>query len=175
MKNKKSKIKRVISVIEYIIIFMVIAVNAILVVKSVNNPNKTPDILGKKAFVIISGSMIPEIQIGDVVVVQNTDKIDLNQIIAYRNNSTVIVHRVINQMEIDGKIMYQTKGDNNNIPDTELVDFSKIEGVYCFKIPYIGNILMFLYNNLAIVIIAIVLIFIIKYFFSSKDEDEKEK
>lgn len=164
VENKKISFKQIISAIEYFIIFSVIFINSVLVGKALKNPDKTPDILGKKAFVIVSGSMIPEIQIGDVVIVNDTTDVKENDIIAFRNHSTVIVHRIIKTMDIDGKTMYQTKGDNNNIADIELVSESNIEGVYIGKIPYIGKLLMFLYNNLAIIVVVVIIILIIKNF-----------
>lgn len=163
--SKSSKIK---DIIEYTIVFLVIIVNVFLIIKSVKNPNKTPDFFGKKAFVIVSGSMIPEIEIGDIVIINDTQDVNINDIIAFRRDSNIIVHRIINKMEVNGKTMYQTKGDNNNIPDTELVDVSDIEGIYINKIPYIGKLLMFLYNNLAIVVVIIVVILIVKYYFFEK-------
>ena len=163
--NKRKKIK---DIIEYAIVFLVIIINVSLITKSVKNPNKTPDFLGKKAFVIISGSMIPEIEIGDVVIINDTQDVDINDIIAFRRDSNVIVHRIVNKMEVNGKTMYQTKGDNNNIPDTELVDVSDIEGIYINKIPYIGKLLILLYNNLSIVVVIIVLILIVKYYLFEK-------
>ena len=163
--NKRKKIK---DIIEYAIVFLVIIINVSLITKSVKNPNKTPDFLGKKAFVIISGSMIPEIEIGDVVIINDTQDVDINDIISFRRDSNVIVHRIVNKMEVNGKTMYQTKGDNNNIPDTELVDVSDIEGIYINKIPYIGKLLILLYNNLSIVVVIIVLILIVKYYFFEK-------
>lgn len=164
-KKKKTKLKKVINIIEYIVIFVIIFVNAILIIKSVNNPNKTPDLFGKKAFIIVSGSMIPTIEIGDIVVIDNTTNVKVGDIIAFRRNTNVIVHRIINEMNVNGKTMYQTQGDNNNIADLELVETKNIEGVYINKIPWIGKALMFLYNNLAIVVIIIVLLLIVRYFF----------
>ena len=68
-------------------------------------------------------------------------------------------------MQVNGKLFYQTKGDNNNIEDPDLVDPSTIEGIMIGKIPFIGKILMWLYNNLIFVIIILVIILIIKIFF----------
>lgn len=163
-KVNNKKFKKIKNIIEYILIFMVIFVNAALIMKSAKNPDKTPDLFGKKAFVIVSGSMIPEIQIGDVVIINDTTNVKINDIIAFRKGSTVVVHRVVDEMVIGGEVMYQTKGDNNNMPDVELVKISNIEGVYSAKIPFIGKALMFLYNNLTIVIIVIVVILILKNF-----------
>ena len=78
-KNKSKKIK---NIIEYTIIFLVIFVNGYLITQSFFFPNKTPSIFGKKAFVIVSGSMIPEIQIGDLVIINDTTDVTLNDIIA---------------------------------------------------------------------------------------------
>ncbi len=164
--KKKSILKKVISIIEYIIIFIVILANAIMIFKSVRNPNKTPSLFGKKAFVIVSGSMIPEIHIGDIVITNDRNYANIGDIIAFRKDTTVIVHRIVKEMNIDSEIMYQTKGDNNNVEDLDLVRRDTIEGVCIGKIPYIGSLLMWLYNNLAIVIVALILIIIIKYFFS---------
>ena len=163
-KSEKSRFKKIVSKIEYIIIFIVIFVNAVLVFESVNNPNKTPSIFGTKAFVIISGSMIPSIDIGDVVVVKEKENVQVEDVIAFRRDSSVIVHRVIKEMQINGKQMFQTKGDNNNVADSELVDTKAIEGVMIGKIPFVGYILMWMYNNLSIVIVGIVIILILRYF-----------
>lgn len=162
-KEKNAKFKKVKNIIEYIVIFIIIVANSILIIKSVNNPNKTPDLFGKKAFIIVSGSMIPTIEIGDIVVIDDSSNVQVGDVIAFRRNTTVIVHRIINEMDIDGVVKYQTKGDNNNVADIELVEVENIEGIYRTKIPYVGKVLMFLYNNLAVVIIIIIIIMLIKY------------
>ena len=108
--------------------------------------------------------MIPKIQIGDVVIINETNDVKVDDIIAFRRDSTVIVHRIIKQMEVNGKIMFQTKGDNNNVADSELVEIETLEGKYVGKIPYIGKFLMLLYNNLTLVIVAAIFILIIKYY-----------
>ena len=159
----KKKIKKTINIIEYVILFTVIFVNIILVFESVHNPSKTPSIFGKKAFVIISGSMIPEIQIGDVVIVKDTETVNINDVIAFRKDSSVIVHRLVNKMNVKGTIMYQTKGDNNNIADSELVAPKDVEGVMIGKIPFIGKIIMWIYNNLSVFIVIVILLIVMRY------------
>ena len=125
--NKKKTIKKVMNIIEYIVIFLVISVNAILIFKSMTNPGKSPSIFGKKAFVIISGSMIPHIQIGDVVLVSETNNVAVGDVIAFRRDSSVIVHRIVKEMNINGEVMYQTKGDNNNVEDKVKVEIKDDE------------------------------------------------
>lgn len=163
-KEIKSILRKIKDIIEYTIIFVVVFCNGVLIGRSFKNPNKTPDLFGEKAYIIISGSMIPTIQIGDIVLIHDAQEANIGDIIAFKKKSTVIVHRVIDEKEIDNEIMYQTKGDNNNIADLDLVAKQDIEGVYHGKIPFVGKIIMFLYNNLAIVVIVLVVIMLIRIF-----------
>ena len=161
--SRKKKIKKIVNAIEYIIVITVIFVNAILIYESVHHPNKTPSLFGKKAFVIVSGSMIPEIQIGDVVLINDTDNVKVNDVIAFRRDSSVIVHRIVKEMDVKGVIMYQTKGDNNNVADTELVDIRDVEGVMFGKIPFVGKLILWIYSNLSFFVVIVIAIIIFKY------------
>ena len=160
---KKNK-KHIRSFIGYIIFFLILLTNVVLIFKAVSNPEKTPSVFGRKAFIIISGSMSPEIEIGDIVITKSDENVDNGKIIAYRKDSTIIVHRVVKDLQINGETMYQTKGDRNTVEDKELVAKSKIEGVVVTKIPYVGNILMWLYNNMVWIILALLILIIINVF-----------
>lgn len=85
-------------------------------------------------------------------------------IIAFREGNTVIVHRIHQIMQVDGKTKYQTKGDNNNAPDKSLVEVKDIEGTYEFKVPKVGNAFMFIYNNFVFIIVILLVIMIYKLF-----------
>lgn len=67
LKKKKSKF---ISIIQYIIIIFMVIFNVVFITKAIKNPNKTPDFFNIKTFVIVSGSMTPNINIGDMVVIK---------------------------------------------------------------------------------------------------------
>ena len=163
--KKVSTPKKVLNICEYVIIAIIIIVNAALIIKAAVNPRKAPDLFGKKAFVIISGSMIPTIQIGDIVVLNDDVNAAIDNIIGFRNKtSTVIVHRVIDEKVSDGNVKFQTKGDNNNVADIDWVEKDDIEGIFIFKIPFIGKILMFLYKHLAVVVVVLIVILLIKFF-----------
>ena len=133
--------------------------NLTVIIKSVINPNKTPSFLGIKTYIIVSGSMEPNLNIGDVVIVRETDDIKVGDIISFRDNMEIITHRVSDIQVLDGETKYQTKGDNNNNVDTEFVNLESIEGKVINKIPKIGNILLFLQRK-EIIILAIVTYYI---------------
>lgn len=71
------------------------------------------DIFGYTLFKVNTGSMLPTIQIGDIIIVKLTDNIQKDDIITYYEDNKFITHRVIEFVE-DEVI---TKGDNNNTQD----------------------------------------------------------
>ncbi len=99
---------------------------------------------------ILSSSMNPKFDVGDVVIFKKLsdselEKISNGSIIVYSVNEQNIVHRVINIIKIDNEVFYQTKGDSNDSPDLNLVQIEQIQGVYVFHIKYIGFPSVWLY------------------------------
>ena len=100
---------------------------------------------------ILSNSMFPTFSRGDVLIFKklNEDelkKISENTIIIYTKEEQNIAHRVINRKKEKGTVLYQTKGDNNNVPDTNWVKIEEIKGAYTFHIKYIGFPSVWLYS-----------------------------
>lgn len=167
MDNPKKKINKL-YVIVYVILLIFLIYNVSLIVQSFVYPNKTPSFLGIKTYVIVSGSMQPELNIGDIAIVKETDSLNLKErdIISFREGESVVTHRIEQLQLTDTEIKYQTKGDNNNTVDQHLVESSNIEGKMIAKIPYLGYVLIFLQNKY--VIIAIISIYYILTFKSFK-------
>lgn len=91
------------------------------------------------AIAIASGSMNPIIKKGDVVIVdQKFKNLKKGDIIAYRYNGTVIVHRINDLIRDKNDIIIYTKGDSNSSCDSWKVEYDMIIGVINYKIPLIG-------------------------------------
>lgn len=89
--------------------------------------------------VIISGSMVPTLSIGDVVFIHATGatSIKVGDVVAYTmEDRQIVVHRVV-YMGPDG---VRVKGDANPEPDPFLVSYSEILGRVVFVIPRLGYI-----------------------------------
>ena len=71
---------------------------------------------GYTAFNVVTGSMSPELEIGDIIVVKIGDDIAVNDVITYYKDNNFITHRVI---EKNGETLI-TKGDSNNSVDTPI-------------------------------------------------------
>lgn len=102
-----------------------------------------PRIIGYNPYIILSGSMYPDIPTGSVAIVHVTDKnADIGDVIAYQLNDGVpVIHRIVDKNEETGN--YIMKGDANNTIDAIEVEQSQIIGRFVKCIPYAGYILQY--------------------------------
>ena len=109
--------KKIITVILLVIIIPVVLFNLIIITKSVIFKDKSPSVFGYKYFTVLTGSMEPTINVGDLVIVKESSYA-INDIISYKDGNSVVTHRIIDYSTQDnGEIFYTTKGDNNNAED----------------------------------------------------------
>ena len=156
-KNRSKKIRKFFKTLVYILLIPMLVYNSFLIVQAVINPKETPKFLGVKMYVIVSGSMSPELEIGDVVIVEDIDNEILKEkdVISFRQGQSIITHRVIEVIEENGKVKYKTKGDHNNTEDLMLVSQEDIEGRVMKKITGIGKAVLFLRDKTLIISIVI--------------------
>lgn len=97
-------------------------------------------IVGYKPYAILSGSMSPEYNVGDLVYVkhQNPVTISRGDVITYVADKrlTVVTHRVYDVDRINQT--FTTKGDANEAPDMNPVSYQNVLGVAQFSIPKLG-------------------------------------
>lgn len=161
--KKQKKRSKKIRIIVYIILIPILICNIALIMQSAIKPKETPGLAGIKSYVIISGSMEPELKIGDIVIVKKGKNLQDGDIISFRQGESVITHRINKIINENGNNTYQTKGDNNNIEDSGTITDSVIEGKVIFKIPKLGNISLFLQNKIILIIIVLLLYVYISY------------
>ena len=114
-------------------------------------------------YVIISPSMVPNINVYDAVVTMRvpTEKIEMYVVITFLSkdidtHGTPITHRVVGIVETeDGKIGYRTKGDNNNAEDNALIMEDEVIGKVLFRIPMIGYVRTFITSRIGWLLIVV--------------------
>ena len=150
-----------------IIILMVIGLVGNLSAKS----DKVYNIVKYRTYIIVSPSMKPAINPGDLIFVRkvDVDKIKEGDIITFKNEDMVATHRVV---KVD-KNTITTKGDSNNTEDYP-TDKKEIIGEFYFAIPKIGYVFAFATSLIGMVTIGCVIIFIFIYDFIFK-ENKKSK
>ena len=93
------------------------------------------------AIAVATGSMLPKINVGDVVIVdQHKDykTLEVGDIIAYKYGNVVVVHRLCDIVIIGEDYYFYTKGDANEDKDNYIIYPDTILGDVKIAIPYIG-------------------------------------
>jgi len=116
--------------------------------------------------VVSSGSMVPTLNVGDIIIVRGVDPrtVTVGTIIIFHSPADYempIVHRV---MKIDGEgnsIFFETKGDHNPVQDGWRVPSQNLMGVYVAKIPYVGLLSLELRGPLGVTVIILLVALII--------------
>jgi signal peptidase I len=93
-----------------------------------------------KPVAIASGSMEPEIDVGDVAIIKkcNANDISVGDVIEYQMEGYTVVHRVIEKKQKNGEYFFKTKGDNNTTADNDEVNEDQLIGKCIFKVKYLG-------------------------------------
>lgn len=171
------KVKKILFTIVTVILVILLAYNIynFIMIKVLKHDVAT--INGYTMLEVVSGSMKPTINVGDMIIINTKDKnYKENDIITYYDkNHNLITHRIIkiNDTEI------VTKGDNNNTED-ETIYSKEIIGKYVTKIANLGIILSSLKSPFTMIMILIIGILICILTSIDKDgnpileEDEKE-
>ena len=172
MLEKKDKKFSIIKDIAIIVIGVVLIWFAVKVVFNVDNP----------FYVVSSGSMIPVLNVGDILIVKdgNTfNSLKVGDVIVFnrpQGGDRVIVHRIIEITDRFGEKVIVTKGDANDgiIPGTDFPIREKdYIGSVAYTVPKVGLVLKYL-NPPVNYIIIVGIIGILIYTNMRKKNEEKE-
>ena len=132
-------------------------------------------------YVVASGSMIPVLEVYDVLIVQGHEPfedIEVGDIIVFNrpsDHNRVIVHRVASIIQEDPKTI-RTQGDANpaSIPGTDFpITEEEYIGKVAYTLPQVGYVTQLLKPPINYVIIAIVIgIMVVKQVLKKKNEKE---
>jgi len=129
------------------ILMVVLLLNLINIYKRVILKEQLPFVFGYGNAIIVTGSMAPAINPGDVVIISKQREYKSGDIVTYQGNNTPVTHRILEQTP-EG---YITGGDANNTDDGE-VEEHRIMGKVVKVIPNAGNIILFLQRPLGMLI-----------------------
>ena len=176
--SKNNIVSKTIKGIVIALLSIVLIINVYIMIQAKTNPNAVPSLFGYKPFIVLSGSMETEIYVGDLVIVKEVDSSTLkeNDIIAFRDSENLVTtHRIVNVINSDKGLCFETKGDNNNTKDEGTVCEGSIEGKYQSRIPKIGNAIIFIQEPLGftVMMLSLFIVCIFIYFINSRKIDKE--
>lgn len=144
----KKIIKIVLKILYNVFMLMCVLLILIVVFQKVSDSNKS--IGGYRIFRVVTGSMIPEYDIGEVVISKEIDphKIEVGNDIVYLGksgdyNGRIIMHKVTGiDKDESGNLNFHAKGINNSSIEDAQIKADQIYGVVKFK----SGILTLLYK-----------------------------
>lgn len=174
MKHKRNKIvTTALRLIVLIICGAVLGVNIYLANAKSLGRNQMPMPFGYGASVILSGSMEPELSVGDLIIVGESESYLEGDVVVFQEKSSLVVHRIV---EIDGDAII-TQGDANNGRD-EAITADAIKGKVLFHIDGAGNVVDFIrtpVGTLIIIALAIALVEIPRRREKQADDAKKQE
>ena len=129
--------------------------------------------------VVSSGSMVPVLNVGDIIIVRGVDPqtVTVGTIIIFHSPyeyDMPIVHRVVAVLNEGGSLSFETKGDHNDVQDGWKVPAANLMGVYVMKIPYVGLISLELRGPLGVTLIVLLVALIILVEYSESKSPKKK-
>ena len=169
VKEKTNPLVFISSVISYVLFIWLLLVGGVLLVyiadikiRAAKGDNTPPTY---NAYVVLTGSMVPEIMPKDVVVTKKIDpkELEAGDIITFMSSDSrlsgiIVTHRIKNKY-YDATIeryTFQTKGDANNTEDFALTEGTNIIGKVVFKIPMLGYVQELLASKGGLIIIVLI-------------------
>ena len=98
-------------------------------------------IFSGKSFVVLTGSMKPQLSPGSMIFVRRLDNYSNGDIITYKLKNNIVTHRIIKKLNNNE---FFTKGDANGNIDDEPIILSAILGKVLLVIPFLGYFYSFI-------------------------------
>lgn len=152
------RIFTVIGIVLCVILIPMLILNVTMIIKSYVNPDKVPSFGGFLPMIVLTDSMYPTIEGGDLVICSTIEpeEVKENDIISFfdpsGNGTSVVTHRVMSINNNNGQISFVTKGDANNAEDQKEVPAEKLVGIYKTRIPGMGNVAMFMQTTPGLIV-----------------------
>jgi signal peptidase len=166
----KKQTKTILRTVLLVFVALIIGFNVYAFNASRVAGNAVPMPFGVGLTVVLSGSMEPELSVGDLLIVTEQDSYAINDVVVYQEGRIGVVHRII---EIDGTTV-TTQGDANNAPDAP-IDVNRIKGRVILAIPLVGYVVDVIKSPVATVLILAAAVFLLERSFRKEKEKDDDK
>ena len=129
----KKKVKAIIRITLLVIVALLIGGNIYVLNASRLVGNTVPMPFGVGAAVVLSGSMEPELSVGDLLIISERESYEIDDVVVYQDSGMAITHRIV--FIADNEII--TRGDANNTDDSP-ISREQIKGEVVIAIPFVG-------------------------------------
>lgn len=182
--DKKQKVLNIVGITLCIILIPILIVNCVLIVKGIANEDEVPGIFGRTPLIVLTDSMYPEIESGDIIICKDIDPSDvkIGDVISFfdpeSNGTAVVTHRVIDVLHHEGKLYFRTQGDNNNAVDKASVPEENLVGIWTgTRLNGLGHVALFMQSTWGLIVCIFIPIaaFVVYEVLRRRKQDGKQK
>ena len=180
-----AKALNIAAIVLSVLLLPILLINCILLIESMVKPNEVPSIGKMTPLIVLTESMEPEIQAGDLIICENikAGNVTEGDVISFvdpeGNGSSVVTHRVIGLVHEDGALVgFRTQGDNNDIEDRLTVPVENLVGIWTGKrVGGIGRVILFTQSTAGIILCLVLPIgaFVLYEVLRRKKQDQEKQ
>jgi len=171
-----------------VVVLMIFITVSLFVMKLMGD---TPTIFGFNFYYIVTESMEPDLEVGDVILskeVSDYSSLEVGDVVTYKGEvgsyaNKLITHQIIEIKDDDpNNIIFVTKGTNPKSPIDPEISQDQIVSKMIFEVPLLGKLMQLINKPIGFILLIVlplsIFLFIeIKNFIftlKSKDDDEEE-
>lgn len=164
------KVKTIVRIAALTLVALIIGVNVYSINASRLAGDAVPMPFGVGAAVVLSGSMEPELSVGDLLFVAKRDTYEVGDVVVFQEGRIAVTHRIVSMTENE----VITKGDANNSED-DPITLDRIKGKVTAVIPIVGHLINLIKTPVATVLILAAAIFLLeRSFHQERRRDDEE-
>lgn len=168
--KKKQVLKTVLRITLLVLAALVVGTNVYLLNASRLAGDAVPMPFGIGSAVVLSGSMEPEISVGDLLMIYESKNYEVGDVVVYQSGRIAVTHRIVS---ISGDEVI-TRGDANNAED-EPITLERIKGKVVMIIPCVGYLVNIIKTPLGTFsIIALAVLLLERSFRVEKEKDDQQ-
>lgn len=160
--SRPTRVWNIVGIVLCVILVPILVINCVLLVKGMVNEDEVPGIGGLVPLIVLTESMEPEIDGGDMIIcrIVKPEDVKVGDVISFfdpeGSGTSVVTHRVM-EIETDPQtgalVSWRTQGDNNEIEDRLSVPVENLVGIWTdIRIPFLGSVIMFMQSTLGLVV-----------------------
>lgn len=158
------KLKSALTIFASVVLWAIILIAALFAFTTLatRDTNNVANIAGFTPLSVLSPSMRPTFDEGDLIIIHTVDPKTLAEgdIVTFHtiinNEYTLNTHRIVRIEDNNGIRNYTTMGDNNNgIADSHIIADGDIVGKYVAKLPGVGRVMTFLSSPMGFLIVIV--------------------
>jgi len=151
IKEKRMKMTGLIKILSVITIWL----------QSLSMPSMVQSFMSQAPHILVvaSGSMAPNINQGDLILVQSRTSYNLGEVVSYyppSSSTTLVTHRITEVNQKQNQVVFGLKGDSNASRDALEIPQSQILGKVVVRIPKVGFASLWLQTPAGVVTLVVI-------------------